>query len=661
MTQISSGQREIRLSRLGPPNPLPIFKWQQPIPQEQDIVSDKLSSEELENRFVWGRSSILPYLVQDNYDRSQQPGTLPCIYIENEFLKLTLYPGLGGRLTSIYDKQSKRELLFDNPVLQPANLGALNAWFSGGIEWNGLTPGHSLFTCSPVFVATLKTERGPLLRIYEFDRIREAIWQVDLYLPKDESRLWAHVKIVNPNPHAISCYWWTNVTMSMKNETRVFSPADYCIEHVLPDNHLEPFAFPDAHGFDGSYPARHHRSSSVFFRKQNLARPWIAAVHKDGQGLLHTSTKEMYARKMFAWNNKPGGKRWMSFLSLPDCGDYVELQAGLAPTQNQVIKLAANGVIEWTECLAPLDIEAKLAHAPDYQQSCANVESILLHQVPDDALDNNDHWLKQQAERSPDEILQQGSAWGSLYEKMTGRTISPGLVFETNCTVERPFLEILESGVFSEQTLQQPPQSWAVSDRWISVLEKSQAQQNTWLHDLLLGVARLDRGESEQARRLFESSVQLKDSYLANRHLALVAQQAGDIEKAKNLYFKAWEKSENSVNLAVEICKFLQQENLLGDLDTFIKQLPESARRNERVQLTLAHICLNDGRLDQLREILRGEFCTIRENETLLTDLWFELHIKEAEIRKGSSLTEAQRIEVMQQSPPPREIDFRTF
>jgi hypothetical protein len=58
---------------------------------------------------------------------------------------------LGGKLASIYDKQEQRELLFDNPVFQPANLAVLNAWFSGGIEWNGLIPGHTPFTCSSVF------------------------------------------------------------------------------------------------------------------------------------------------------------------------------------------------------------------------------------------------------------------------------------------------------------------------------------------------------------------------------------------------------------------------------------------------------------------------------------------------------------------------------
>jgi len=237
MTTISTGHHNLQISNLGPPNPLPVFRWQQPIALQEAPPSKKLSPEEVKNSFVWGSNSILPYQVQDSYDRSRQPGRLPAVFVENQFLKLTIYPQYGGRLASIFNKQTQRELLFRNPVFQPANLAILNAWFSGGIEWNGLIPGHTPFTCSPVFTATVETGRGPLLRLYEFDRIRAATSQVDLYLPPDEAKLWVHVKIINPNSHPTNCYWWTNIATPLEKKTRVLSPAEYGLEHVLPDNH----------------------------------------------------------------------------------------------------------------------------------------------------------------------------------------------------------------------------------------------------------------------------------------------------------------------------------------------------------------------------------------------------------------------------------------
>ena len=52
------------------------------------------------------------------------------------------------------------------------------AWTSGGIEWNW-SPGfigHSTFTLSPVHAAVLETAKGPVVRVYEFDRIKNTTW-----------------------------------------------------------------------------------------------------------------------------------------------------------------------------------------------------------------------------------------------------------------------------------------------------------------------------------------------------------------------------------------------------------------------------------------------------------------------------------------------------
>lgn len=68
MTKIYTEQRSLFVSKLGASNPLPVFRWQQPSVLKEAPLSEKLSAEEVENRFIWGKASILPYQVQDNYD-----------------------------------------------------------------------------------------------------------------------------------------------------------------------------------------------------------------------------------------------------------------------------------------------------------------------------------------------------------------------------------------------------------------------------------------------------------------------------------------------------------------------------------------------------------------------------------------------------------------
>jgi len=51
------------------------------------------------------RASITyPYNMQDHLSRKLEDVTYKAIYLENEYLKITCLPELGGRLHSVYDK-----------------------------------------------------------------------------------------------------------------------------------------------------------------------------------------------------------------------------------------------------------------------------------------------------------------------------------------------------------------------------------------------------------------------------------------------------------------------------------------------------------------------------------------------------------------------------
>ena len=51
---------------------------------------------------------------------------------------------------------------------------------SGGCEWNwgpGYI-GHSVFTESMVYSARIPTEKGDIIRVWEYDRLNHSTWQV---------------------------------------------------------------------------------------------------------------------------------------------------------------------------------------------------------------------------------------------------------------------------------------------------------------------------------------------------------------------------------------------------------------------------------------------------------------------------------------------------
>ncbi len=658
MTEIHLEERPWILSKLGPPSRLPRFRFQDP-----DLLlwgHEGMGDADRERMFPNCKPFVMPYPLLESYDRSHRQGNVPVIRMENERLRCLFYPTLGGRLASLFDKQRERELLFDNPVFQPANLGIRNAWFSGGAEWNTPVYGHNAHTCSPVFVATVPTPRGPLLRIYDFNRTTETVWQVDVLLPDDGARLFVHPCVRNPSSLDVDLFWWTNVAVRVDEDLRVLAPATYGIGHTV-DHHIRRIEYPRFADFDGSYPGRHPDSRSVFLKHPRAPRPYMVAIDAEGAGLGHVSTRELHGRKLFTWGRTAGARRWLDFLSLPGRGDYVEIQAGLTPTQMQTVPLAAGGSIEWTECFEPFAIDPSLGHDADYQAACRAVERRLADDVPERTLDELDAFLRAQKDAKPNEVLSRGAAWGALQEELTGHAVSPGLRFDAPAgKEERAWAELVREGRFSDATLKAEPISWQVTDAWTERLTRSSRSQGaTWLHHLHLGMAHLERERFDPGRAELETSLALRPSAAAHRCLALLFERDEHPHDAAEQYRRAWPLADGDADLAVEITRFLSSSGNEQELAAFLDGLPAGVRERERIQLALAQLGLAKGDTTSVRDILKRSFVTIAEGETVLSDLWFGVHLVEAEAREGEALTPAEQMLVKRKYPVPPLLDFR--
>ena len=56
-----------------------------------------------------------------------------------------------------------------------------------------------------MYLARLDTERGPLLRVYEFDRYNGTVWQVDMIVANGS--VIVHPRITNPTDSDQRGYW----------------------------------------------------------------------------------------------------------------------------------------------------------------------------------------------------------------------------------------------------------------------------------------------------------------------------------------------------------------------------------------------------------------------------------------------------------------------
>jgi len=83
------------------------------------------------------------YLTLTQNDRPK-PKTYRTIVLENEYLKLTYLPELGGRFFSLYDKILKKEVFYRNDVIKPTMFNSRNDWPISGIEITGPFDSHML-------------------------------------------------------------------------------------------------------------------------------------------------------------------------------------------------------------------------------------------------------------------------------------------------------------------------------------------------------------------------------------------------------------------------------------------------------------------------------------------------------------------------------------
>jgi len=572
---------------------------------------------------------VLPYKMQEDYRRTRGVCAVKTAVLENDLLTATFLPGFGGRLYSLYNKRDQRELLFKNPVLQPANLALRDAWLSGGIEWNLGRTGHTYHTCAPVFFQKCADVSGEeFLRMFEYDRCEGLCYQIEFRLPRGSPALYAHVKIMNSRDEAVPMYWWTNTAVRETQDMRVLSGTDAVF-----------FLNPQAGGFgygklpglasvpgrDASFPAAFHYSSEYFFQTPaGAARPWEAAVYpSQGWVFAEYSTPELPYRKMFTWGTHQGGRKWRDYLSDPGRGDYIEIQAGLGRTQLHGLTMPAGAVWNFTQAFTGFDTDAAALAKMEYRDASEAIAKLLQEQIPAFAPEDA-------AQR---EMLSMGSGWGALEQCRRNLRGLPPLPLDFPVasigSEELPWLNLLRNGNLSDNT-----SSFMIGPDWHAMLEKDGGCE-ALVH---LGVMLYEDGMESEAAAAWEKSL---PHPLAYHNLSLHAAIAGDAARAL-AYMEKAVQLDGSDPYKREYAELLLQAGEYERCWALLSALAQDAP--DRLWLLRAAAARHTGRYDALGEMLEREYACVREGETLLTDLWFAW---------AENTGQANRTD-----PPPR-LDFR--
>ncbi|GGS97638.1 DUF5107 domain-containing protein [Nonomuraea spiralis] len=563
------------------------------------------ADDEMRRNLAYGRPhSLVPYTRQWGYDRERAERELPTVVLENDLLTATFLPGYGGRLWSLVHRPSGRELLHRNPILQPANLALRDAWIAGGVEWNLGTTGHWPLTCEPLHAVRVTAADGtPVLRMFEFERLRRLIVRIDAWLPAGSPVLYVHVSLHNPSDQVTPVYWWSNIAVPESAGVRVLSPADraFHFDYVSDLRHVD---FPGTDGADRSYPARAVRAADYFLDLPEGARRWIAALDEAGSGLVQTSTGGLRGRKLFCWGSTAGGRHWQEWLSGPG-SPYLEIQAGLARTQLEHLPMPGGATWSWTEAYGRLDVEPAAVHG-SWREACEATAEALDRLVPPERLDEA---LGEAAAFGPhEEWLAEGSGWGGL-EGYAG--------FPPPGPAQAPWQELLSTG---RLPVCDPPAPPITGRRWREALEKSADDWHAYYH---LGLMRLADGEDDAARAACELSAGARRTPWALRVLAFLAASP---EEAADLMLEAHRLRPDLRELAVETLDALLVSGRCEAALALIEALPY--RGHGRIRLAEARAAHAIGDDDRLRRLLAEgvQVDDVREGEVSLDRLWLAVH-----------------------------------
>ncbi len=654
---------------LGPENPLPdLVRRQEVAIEPKDYCG---FPPEILTNMAYGRvSGCLPYTLQDGYTRTRRRRSFQVAVLENDLFKATFLFELGGRLWSLIHKPSERELLAVNPVFQPANLAIRNAWFRGGVEWNIGIHGHSPLTCSDLFAGRVDSSSGaPVLRLWEWERIRQTPFQIDAWLPDSWPVLLVRVCISNPNSHSVPMYWWSNTAIPETDRTRVVVPADSAYSFGYGRSGPTVAPLPRTETIDITYPTNLDRAADFFYRLPIGQRPWICALDEDGAGLFQTSTALLKGRKLFVWGMGRGGRRWQRFLSTKQRA-YIEIQAGLTATQAEHIPMPAGAVWEWVEAYGLMQANPALVHGQDWQQTRRAVQDIIEQLVPTSDLEQVLEQSRDMANSPPEKKLHMGSGWGALEERrrqIHGQPkLGKGFPFDDTSLGEAqaPWLTLLKTGRFGDADPKRAPLGYMVQEEWWHLLEQAAATGAgaTWFAWLHLGVMRYANADHEGARRAWEQSLAVCDTPWARRNLALLAHQQGRLDDAVALYTAACRLRPELLPLAAECGRFLVDNGRAAAWLTIVREVvPRAIRDRGRIRLLTARAALAAGELEYVEEVLAQKLVLedLREGERALSELWYDYHTARISSEERIPIDAALRKRVHSQFPVPARFDFR--
>ncbi len=326
-------------------------------------------------RSQYGVVHIYPYTLLDDIDNKIKDKSYRTLLLENMYLRVTVIPDLGGRVYSVFDKVSQREVFYKNPIVRFAPLAIRGAFFSGGVEFS-FPVAHAPTTCDKVNWDIREYEDGSAsVSFGGLEHISRLRWMITLTLFPDRCAIAQDVYLYNPGTIPGRYHYWTNASLDANDGTEFIYPLQRARSYEYAGTASWPFARldliqedPGLPGMEGvpMWPASLLKAPINFrWQKNMLAQVSVfgknvewdyfgAWQHKVNHGYAHVAnSRDVSGMKLWSWGNAPVGV--VNQTALTDDGSvYAETQCGAMETQLDFDFLQPGKTRTWREWWIPL-------------------------------------------------------------------------------------------------------------------------------------------------------------------------------------------------------------------------------------------------------------------------------------------------------------------
>ena len=323
-------------------------------------ASDEGPPDENPNFDTFAELEDYPYTMRQDIRATETVHSWHALYLENEYLKCTILPQLGGHIYTCVDKINGKPMFYANPSFKKAIIAYRGAWSAFGEEFN-FPISHNWVTISPVdWAYSTAADGSASVTVGNRDRVYGMDWTVEIVLRPGSTLLEEHVTLVQSQRRSPS------FLLVEQRRRRSLERLQNLLPDAVHDRRRRRQHRYLAGQFEGERPQPRRQSSWRVLRPSPTAAPSLSWESTARIPTPESSTGPT-SRQCRQRNYFPGGTTatrldWRNRLS-DNHSTYVEVQSGLFRDQTTYEFLEPRQSIRFTEFWMPVRGIGSIARA----------------------------------------------------------------------------------------------------------------------------------------------------------------------------------------------------------------------------------------------------------------------------------------------------------